>query len=74
MKGKENKLEIKKEANQRLRIQKIETGLEQGIIYKQFYEKQFSKIGEGLKVRINIRAQKITFQGYDIEDIEDAMV
>lgn len=25
-------------------------------------------------MRINIRAEKITFEGYDIEDIEEAMV
>ena len=65
---------MNKSGNDRLRIHKIDVGLEEGIIYKQFYEKQFSNIGEGYKVRINIRAEKITFEGYDIEDIEEAMV
>lgn len=32
------------------------------------------KIGESFKVKINIRAEKITFEGYEFEDIEDAMV
>jgi hypothetical protein len=51
----------------------MDISLEEGIIYKQFYEKQFEMIGDTYKVKIKIRAQKITFEGYDIEDIEDAM-
>lgn len=56
-----------------LNYNKIPINLEDSIIYKQFYEKRFNAIGQKYKVRINIRAEKISFEGPDIEDIEDAI-
>lgn len=64
---------MKKQIVEKLRYQKMEINLEEGIIYKQFYEKEFEKIGDTYQVKIKIRAQKITFEGYDIDDIEEAM-